>query len=269
MLVWISLRSAARCSGGASSSIATAIFSRASGLRSSWLALASRLWCDRSSTSMRAAARLKLAPRAATSSRPSSATRWCRAPAPKASTPCLRDSSRRVRPRTTGQAPAATARKIISSSTTRPTPSGQARGPPIQGGRISGDARAEPAPRAALGRGTHSVRPSSKRMERNRAAMSGASNSRRTKESDAAMRLPAASSSAIGRRRRCDQSRKAANCSAGAASAAGSERCSSSPQASTRSRAAPSARWRCSSMCCCTRAPETTANRASAATTVR
>jgi hypothetical protein len=53
MLVWISRAARRAAPAAASSSIDTAIFRRASGERSSWLALASRLWCERSSASMR------------------------------------------------------------------------------------------------------------------------------------------------------------------------------------------------------------------------
>ena len=102
MLAAVSRRKVSRCASSACGSIATAIFRRASGERSSWLALASRLWCERSSVSMRSAARLKLRATAATSSRPDSSTRWPSDPAPKRSTPACSDSSRRVRPRTTG-----------------------------------------------------------------------------------------------------------------------------------------------------------------------
>ena len=101
-LVSISRFSVSRCAGVASSSIDTAIFRRASGERSSWLALASSDWCERTSASMRAAARLKLAATAATSSAPEIATRWPSAPAPNCSTPRLSASSRRVSRRTTG-----------------------------------------------------------------------------------------------------------------------------------------------------------------------
>ena len=71
----ISAFSVSRCAGDASASIDTAIFIRASGERSSWLALASSERCDRTSASMRAAATLKLAATAATSSAPEIATR--------------------------------------------------------------------------------------------------------------------------------------------------------------------------------------------------
>ena len=61
MLVSISRRSASRCAGvGFVEHRRRAIFSRASGERSSWLALASSDWCERTSASMRSAARLKL-----------------------------------------------------------------------------------------------------------------------------------------------------------------------------------------------------------------
>ena len=227
---------------------------------------------------MRVAARLKLVPSAATSSRPSSDTRWCSAPAPKASTPCFNASKRRVRRRTTGQEPAATARKMINSSSTRPTPSGS------QGGRSSAGssggspggtpaapgppARPPGMPRPAFGRVTRRMRPSSSTMVCTRPARAGLSRSRRMKESDAPMRTPWASSSAIGTRRRSDQSRSAAACSAGAVSAAGRARWMRSPQASPRSRTAASTRPRCSSKCRCTSQPEPSANSASAATTV-
>ena len=62
---------------------------RASGVRSSWLQLASsRRWAATSS-SMRSAERLKLAASAATSSRPSTFTRAPRSPPPSCSTPSL------------------------------------------------------------------------------------------------------------------------------------------------------------------------------------
>ena len=103
MLVRISaFRRSRGAPSGVSSSSETAIFSRASGERSSWLALASSDWCERTSASMRSAAWLKLAPSAATSSRPLASTRWSSAPAPKRSTPAFRLSRRRVRRRTTG-----------------------------------------------------------------------------------------------------------------------------------------------------------------------
>ena len=70
-LAALALRRASR-----SSSIETAIFMRASGERSSWLALASSDWCDCTSASTRAAATLKLVATAATSSWPLTATRW-------------------------------------------------------------------------------------------------------------------------------------------------------------------------------------------------
>ena len=98
----ISSFSASRCAGLAPSSIETAIFMRASGERSSWLALASSERCAATSASMRAAATLKLAATAATSSAPETSTRWPSAPAPNCSTPRLSDSSRRVSRRTTG-----------------------------------------------------------------------------------------------------------------------------------------------------------------------
>lgn len=82
------------------------------------------------------------------------------------------------------------------------------------------------------------------------------------------MRWPLASSSAIGRRRRCDQSRSAAACSATGASASGSERCTSSAHAASRSDCAPSSRTRSCSRWRCTSQPDTSAKAASTATTV-
>jgi hypothetical protein len=76
----ISRLSVSRSAGVASASIDTAIFMRASGERSSWLALASSERCDWTSASTRAAAMLKLAATAATSSAPEIATRWSSAP---------------------------------------------------------------------------------------------------------------------------------------------------------------------------------------------
>ena len=90
-----------------SSAAATAM--RASGVRSSWLALASSRRCAVTSSSMRCAERLKLSASAATSSRPSTFTRAPRSPPPSRSTPARSRSSRRPRPRTTGKAPTATA----------------------------------------------------------------------------------------------------------------------------------------------------------------
>ena len=58
------------------------------------------------------------------------------------------------------------------------------------------------------------------------------------------MRWPFASSSASGKRSRCDHSRKAAACVSGGASAPGRERWIRSPQASSRSLAADSLRCR-------------------------
>ena len=83
------------------------------------------------------------------------------------------------------------------------------------------------------------------------------------------MRTPSTSSSASGRRSRFDQSLSAAACSAGGASAPGSERCSSSPQAAARSCALATKSSRCWSKWRCTSQPETSANSASATSTVR
>ena len=159
-----------------SSSIDTAIFRRASGERSSWLALASRIWCERTSASMRSAAWLKLARHARPPRRARSAsTRWSSAPAPKRSTPCFsaleparQAAHHRVGAGGHGQRTAAPA------AATRPAPRGQAaaaapaaaaavRGPPAP--QRAGRAHAA----AAARRSTHSVRPSSRRIGRPRA----------------------------------------------------------------------------------------------------
>ena len=83
-------------------SSAVAIFSRASGERSSCEAFASSERCARTSVSIRSAERLKLAASAATSSRPCTGTRADRSPEPSASTPRCSRSSRRVSRRTIG-----------------------------------------------------------------------------------------------------------------------------------------------------------------------
>ena len=114
MLVWISLpQLRALRRRGASSIIATAIFSRASGERSSWLALASSDWVraqqrlDARRGAVEAGAhappprRGRLRPRAG-------AARRRRRPRRR----CFSASSRRVSRRTTGQAPAAMAAKM-------------------------------------------------------------------------------------------------------------------------------------------------------------
>ena len=132
MLVLISWPSRARCAGEASSSIENAIFSRASGERSSWLALASRLLWERSSVSICSAARLKLVASAATSSLPLSCTRKLRSPEPNCSTPDFSDSSRRVSRRTTGYAPPATARNSTASNTASASPLGRGTQPGTQ-----------------------------------------------------------------------------------------------------------------------------------------
>ena len=225
---------------------------------------------------MRAAARLKLAPSAATSSRPLSSTRWFSAPPPKASTPCCSAASRRVSRRATGQAPAATAANSTSSRAASPTPSGKPARPGTPGKPAAGRPIIGPpgGPRSTGGRSTHKVRPSSRRTACGRSGRSppaagGRAASRRRKLSDAAMRWPSAPSSAIGRRRRSDHSRNAAACSATGASTSGSERCRSSPQAAMRSCATPSRCMRWSSRWLRMNSPDTSANSASATTTVR
>ena len=271
MLVSISRFSRSRWPGGASSIIDTAIFMRASGERSSWLALASSDWCARTSASMRAAAALKLDATAATSSRPLTSTRWSRRPLPKISMPRLSDCRRRVRWRTTGQAPAATATNRMTSTSTRPTPRCHEGGRNGSGGSSGGGPAPAPSPRAPAcrnppGRMTHNVRPSSRRIASPRPRPSFW---RRWNESDAPMRSPLGASSASGRRNRCDQSRSAAAWSAGGASVPGSERWISSPQAAMRSDITDSARVRSCSRWRCTTQPEAKANSASTATTVR
>ena len=77
---------------------------RASGVRNSWDADASSVRCTETSDSMRAAARLKLAASAATSSQPSTSTLAPRSPAPRASARFLSRSSRRVIAHASGQA---------------------------------------------------------------------------------------------------------------------------------------------------------------------
>ena len=96
---------------------------RVSGVRSSCDALASSILCDLTSSSMRAAERLKLAASAAISSLPSTFTRDARSPSPSWSTPAFSRSSRRVRRRVSGQAPSATASAMAASA-----PSSQAPG---------------------------------------------------------------------------------------------------------------------------------------------
>ena len=76
--------------------IASAMLMRVSGVRSSCDALASSILCERTSSSMRLAERLKLRASAATSSLPSTFTRAARSPSPSWSTPALSRSSRRV-----------------------------------------------------------------------------------------------------------------------------------------------------------------------------
>ena len=88
---------------------------RASGERSSWLALASNAFCDASSASTRAAAALKVRATTATSSSPASSTRSDSAPAPHCSTPERRSSSRRVRRAVIGKAASPTPPATIST----------------------------------------------------------------------------------------------------------------------------------------------------------
>lgn len=249
---------------------------RASGERSSWLAFASSERCDCTSASMRPAAWLKLAATAATSSRPDTSTRWPRLPAPKFSTPCCSALSRRVSRRTAGQAPAATAKNSSTSTTTRLTlrrstvsPQGQSTGPrsssaPSRGG--GGNPRGGGPTGRLPGRITHSVRPSSSRMAMPWAVPSAC---RRRKLSDAAMRWPFTSSSASGRRRRCDHACSAAACCSTGSSVPGSERWIRSAHAATRSASIEFACTRSSSMCRWNSQPELKANSSSTATTVR
>ena len=91
---------------------------------------------------------------------------------------------------------------------------------------------------------------------------------RRVNESEAPMRWPFGSSSARGKRSRCDHSRKAAAWASAGASVPGRERWIRSPQASSRSLAADSLRCRSRSMCFSTTKPEAKANSSSTATTV-
>ena len=202
--------------------------------------------------------------------------------------PCFRASRRRVRRRTTGQAPAATARNnsTTSASTTAPSdkapipgspgkPRPRMRGPSHQGPG-GGPSRPMPgrSPIPAPGRrmppkrAIHSVRPSSSRTGSPRRAMGTPSASRLAQDSDTPMRRPAASSRASGRRRRCDHSDRAATCCSGGAWAGGSERSSKSAQASARLWATASKRSRSCAMWRCTSHPEARANRLSAASTV-
>ena len=270
----ISRLSLSRCGGLASSSIETAIFMRASGERSSWLALASSERCDCTSASTRAAATLKLEATAATSSRPETATRWPRSPPPNCSTPRLSISSRRVRRRTTGNAPAATAKKRTMRITARPAPRGTqggrnghgggSRGPPRSSG---GRSRRSPFGNGRSswpGRIVQSMRPSSRRNEKG----STPSATRRVNESDSPMRWPAALSRASGMRRRTDHSRSVAACSAGGASTRGSECWIRSAQAPSRSLRTSSLRTRSWSRWRCSTQPETSANSKSTTTTV-
>ena len=240
---------------------------------------------------MREAAWLKLSATAATSSRPDTSTRWCKAPAPNCSTPDFKACSRRVSRFTTGQAPAATATNSSSNTTAKPTPRCHTAGTK---GRLPSDmngpggfcmpcgppccALSPPPPlstsrrsppgggRIGPGRITHSVRPSSSRTAKPRCMPSPW---RRRNESEAAIRPPCALSSASGNRSRCDQSSSAPACSAGGASAPGSDRWIRSPQAAMRSDNTESARVRSCSMWRWKTQPDTTANNSSTATTVR
>ena len=120
----MSALSCARRSGSVVADSASAMLMRVSGVRSSCEALASSILCERTSSSMRLAERLKLAASAATSSLPSTFTRAARSPSPSWSTPALRRSSRRVSRRVIGQAPTATATAIDEQR--GQTPSGRA-----------------------------------------------------------------------------------------------------------------------------------------------
>ncbi len=82
------------------------------------------------------------------------------------------------------------------------------------------------------------------------------------------MRWPCSSSSAMGTRRRCDQSRKASACTSGGAAAAGSERWIRSPQAAMRSLTAAWLRMRSWSRWRWTSQPDAPANNARETITV-
>jgi hypothetical protein len=120
--------------------------------------------------------------------------------------------------------------------------------------------------RISPGRIRNSVRPSSSTTVKVRTL---GSPWRRTKDSEAAMRLPCRSSSASGTRRRCDHSCKDEPCSVSGASGGGSERWIRSPQASMRSDVADSAMCRSRSTWRWNSQPEPKANSSSTATTVR
>ena len=92
---------------------------RASGERSSWLALASRLCLERTRPSIRAAARLKLVASRATSSLPVSSTRWPSCPAPNCSTLALQGLQPAREAPHHGKAPSATPTNSSTSTVSR------------------------------------------------------------------------------------------------------------------------------------------------------
>ena len=147
-------------------------------------------------------------------------------------------------------------------------PGGQSGGTKGSGVKPPGPPPGPPGrmPGGGPGRCSSSVRPSSSFSEIT--GRTGRSAWRRRNESDVPMRWPFSSSSASGRRSRCDQSRSAIACASGDASAPGSERCSSSAQAATRSFTAPSTRTRSCSMWRWNSQPDTAANSSSTTTMV-
>ena len=283
-------RRLSRCAGAASSSIDTAIFMRASGERSSWLALASRLWCERTSASMRAAARLKLAPSAATSSRPSSATRWlqragaegldallqrlepARQPAHhrvgaggdrheqhhQQGAPAQAAGRARRGHHGSGEAPAAPAARPAAAGASRRA-------------RATVHAGARPArPGAAAGRMTHSVRPSSSRTDCARRAARrivrlapqerlGRADARAARRRPA----PAAGAAAATSRAAPRPARPAARRRRAASAAAARPRPPARSLRAGDERTRSWSRWRWNSQ------PETSANSSSTTTTVR